>query len=78
MDVFIRIVVMILMGIAIPLIGNWLYGDIDFKKNKEMSNSEKADLIPTALLYIFFLNWFIIGPSVVFMECFKYLIESFS
>ncbi len=77
MDILIRIILMIICSIFIPYIGCLLYSSLSEINFKELSKKEKIDLIPQTFLYIFFLNWFIIAPSYIFMECFKYIIDIF-
>ena len=74
MDILIRIVLMLGCGLLIPYIGRWLYGPLVEVNFKEL---EKSELISQAFIYIFILNWFIIAPSIIFFNCFKYIIDTF-
>lgn len=74
MDILIRILLMLGCGILIPYIGRWLYGPLVEVNFKEL---EKSEIISQAFIYIFILNWFIIAPSIVFVNSFKYIIDAF-
>lgn len=76
MDILIRVILMIICSIIIPLIGKLLYSPLSEIKYKELNKSEKIELIPYGLLYIFLFNWFIITPSIVFFNCLKYILGS--
>lgn len=76
MDILIRVILMLVCSIFIPYIGNLLYSPLSKIKFKELSKDEKIELIPYGLLYVFLLNWFIIAPSIVFINCFKYILSS--
>lgn len=76
MDILIRVVLMLICSIFIPYMGNLLYSPLSEIKFKELNKTEKIELIPYGLLYIFFLNWFIIVPSILFADCFKYVLNS--
>lgn len=70
MDIFIRILIMIGVSVALPLIANIIYEPFRDKKSfKELNIIEKIGM---CILY-FILNWFIIVPSILFFECFKYV-----
>ena len=75
MDILIRIIIMVGCSIFIPYIGNSLYSPLSEINFKNLDKQEKINLIPQALLYMFFLNWFIIAPSIVFFYCFKYIVD---
>lgn len=68
MDILIRVIVMILSGISLPFIANAIYEPV--KKFNELNIVEK---IIWGLVYFFIVNWFIIIPSIWFVECFKYI-----
>ena len=74
MDILIRIILMIGCGILIPYIGRWLYGPLIEVNFKEL---EKSELISQAFLYVFIFNWFIIVPSIIFVDCIKYIADIF-
>lgn len=67
MDILIRIILMIITGFSIPYIAN-LYTSM--KNFKELSIISKIGVL---LFYTFIANWFIIIPSIIFMDCFKYI-----
>ncbi len=68
MDILIRLIIMLMCGIAIPYISNMIYEPL--KYFKELDIVEK---ILWSLFYIFLMNWFIITPSLIFVNCFKYI-----
>ena len=68
MYIFIRIILMIISGFSIPYIANLIYSPM--KDFKELSIIFKVGVL---LFYTFISNWFIILPSIIFMECFKYV-----
>lgn len=71
MDILIRIVLMLVSGVAIPFIAKFLYEPMNnFRKQK------KSSQIKILILYFLFFNWFIIAPAIIFIECFKYLINT--
>lgn len=70
MDILIRIIIAVGLSIALPFIGDILYEDMS--KFKELNKKEK---ITTLLFYVFIGNLFIITPSFIIMECFKYLVK---
>lgn len=74
MDKLIRIIVMIIASGALPFIANLIYEP--FKKKEDLKELNIVEKILWGAFYIFILNWFIIMPSVVFFECFKYLINN--
>lgn len=55
MDILVRIIIMIGCSIFIPYIGNLLYSRLSEINFKGLNIQEKINLIPQALLYIFFL-----------------------
>lgn len=68
MDILIRIILMLITGFSLPYISNLIYSQMkDFKKLSIVSK------IVVLLFYAFIVNWFIILPSIVFIECFKYV-----
>lgn len=68
MDILIRIILMLITGFSLPYISNLIYSQMkDFKKLSIVSK------IGVLLFYAFIVNWFIILPSIVFIECFKYV-----
>lgn len=70
MDIIIRIVIMIAISIYIPYIANIIYKPLRDKEAVEELNI--IEKIGYAFLF-FLLNWFIIAPAVIFMDCFKYI-----
>lgn len=70
MDVVIRVIIMIAISIYIPWVSNIIYKPLrDTEAIKELDIIEK---IGYAFLF-FLLNWFVIAPATIFMECFKYV-----
>ena len=67
MDILIRIILMLISGFSIPYIAN-LYSPME--NFKELSIVSKIGVL---LFYTFIVNWFIILPSIIFMDCFKYI-----
>ena len=72
MDIFIRIIIMLLMGIAIPFIANLIYSPLG-KKFENLKEENIITKIFIFLFYIFCANWFIITPCIIFFDCFKYI-----
>lgn len=68
MDILIRIILMIISGFSIPYIANLIYSPME--NFKELSIVSKIGVL---LFYTFIANWFIILPSIIFMDCFKYI-----
>lgn len=68
MNILIRIIIMILSGIAIPYLANIIYEPM-----REFNELNKIEKILWILIYIFILNWFIVVPSMYFFECFRYI-----
>lgn len=77
MDILIRFVIMMICSIFIPYIGNLLYSPLSEIKHKKLSSNEKIELIHCFLLYVFILNWFIIAPAIIFIDCLKYILYAF-
>lgn len=67
MDIIIRILIMLGCGIWIIYFSTFYR---PFENFKELNIIEK---ILWGLFYIFIVNWFIIVPSVIFLDCFKYI-----
>ena len=68
MDILIRIFIMIICGLIIPHISKTIY--------EPLNSFEELNIVVKilwSLAYIFIINWFVIGPSLVFVECFKYV-----
>lgn len=68
MDILIRLIIMLICGIAIPYLGNMIYKPLE--SFKELDAIGK---ILWSLFYIFIMNWFVITPSLIFVNCFKYI-----
>ena len=68
MDYVIRFIIMILCGAFIPYIANIIYEPL--KSYNELNAVEK---LLWACFYIFIANWLMIAPSIVFLNCFKYI-----
>ncbi len=66
MDIFIRIIIMIICSIIISYIATNIY--------MPLNDLDKKEKIYMYIFYGFFINWFIITPSIVFFECFKYIL----
>jgi hypothetical protein len=70
MDIVIRVIIMLAISVYIPFVANIIYEPLRNKEAiKELNIIEK---IGYAFLF-FLLNWFIIAPAAIFMECFKYV-----
>lgn len=68
MDYLIRFIIMILCGVFIPYIANIIYKPL--KSYNELNAVEK---ILWGCFYLFIVNWFVITPSMLFFNCFKYI-----
>ena len=71
MDKLIRLFIFIIASGSIPFIANIIYKA--FEDFKELTTVEKT---LWGGFYIFILNWFIITPSIVAFECFKYFVNN--
>ena len=74
MGVLIRIIIMFISGGAIPFIANIIYSDFKEDFNNLKNNFEKIAFL---LFYMLLPNFFIIVPSIVFFNCFTYIINIF-
>ena len=70
MDILVRIIIMIAITILLPFIAKIISEPLYEKE--DLKNSNIIEKIGYFVIY-FLLNWFIIAPSLVFMECFKYV-----
>lgn len=70
MNIIIRIIVMIISGVAIIFIANKLYEPIN-----EFKTLDTVEKTLWTFFYIFIANWFIIAPSIIFFNCFVYIIQ---
>ena len=68
MDILIILIIMILCGIFIPYISNIIY-----KPLEDFNSLNTIEKILWGLFYIFIVNWFVIAPSIIFFDCFKYI-----
>lgn len=87
MDILGRIILMVILAFTIPIIVIFYSNDIKgMSKSEDLDSIENLkDLIRcfnklaigpkiNILLYsVFVANWFLIVPSIIFMECFKYV-----
>lgn len=74
MDKLVRIIIMLFVGGCIPFLANIIYEPF-----RDLDNIKKLNIVEKVLwggFYIFILNWLIIVPSMIFFECFKYLINN--
>lgn len=74
MDKLIRVIIMIIASGSLPFIANIIYEPF-----KDIENFKELNIVEKILwggIYIFILNWFIITPSIVIFNCFKYLINN--
>lgn len=74
MDKIIRIILMIIAGGSLPFISNIIY-----KPFRDIEDIKKMNIVEKVLwgfFYIFIMNWFVIAPAIVFIECLKYLINN--
>ncbi len=73
MDIVIRIIIMIVITIVLPFIAKLI--SKPFQDKEALEDFKKSNIIEKIGYFImyFFLNWLIIAPSLIFIECFKYI-----